>query len=33
MQDLILDKSYRKGNKGKKVRLIQEWLCLHGLNI
>ena len=33
MQDLILDKSYKKGNKGKKVKLIQEWFCLHGFNI
>jgi len=33
LQDLILDKSYKKGNKGKKVKLIQEWFCLHGFNI
>src|SRR4030042_6571915 len=30
MSDLILDKDYNKGMKGKKVRLIQKWLCLHG---
>jgi hypothetical protein len=33
MSDLILDKEYKKGTKGKKVRLIQEWLCLHGYQI
>jgi len=33
MRDLILDKDYKKGGKGKKVRLIQEWLCLHGYQI
>jgi len=30
---LVLDKDYKKGMKGKKVRLIQEWLCLHGYQI
>jgi len=33
VNDLVLDKNYKKGNKGKKVRLIQEWLCLHGLYV
>lgn len=33
MKDLVLDKDYKKGSKGKKVRLIQEWLCLHGFHI
>lgn len=33
MKDLVLDKAYAKGGKGKKVKLIQEWLCLHGINI
>jgi hypothetical protein len=33
MSDLVLDKDYKKGMKGKKVRLIQEWLCLHGHHI
>lgn len=33
MSDLELNKNYKKGDKGKKVRLIQEWLCLHGFNI
>ncbi len=33
MKDLVLDRNYKKGDKGKKVKLIQEWLCLHGLNI
>ncbi len=31
--DLTLDKNYQKPTKGKKVRLIQEWLCLHGIGI
>ncbi len=33
MKDLTLDKSYKGGSKGGKVRLIQEWLCLHGFHI
>lgn len=33
MSDLDLDKEYKKGMKGKKARLIQEWLCLHGYQI
>jgi len=33
MKDLVLDKNYKKGTKGKKVRLIQEWLCLQGFHI
>ncbi len=33
MKDLVFDKDYKNGDKGKRVRLIQEWLCLHGLNI
>jgi hypothetical protein len=33
MSDLVLDKSYQLGNRGKKVRLIQEWLCLNGINV
>jgi hypothetical protein len=32
MDDLVLDKTYLRGDKGKKVRLIQEWLCLHDQN-
>lgn len=31
--DLILDKNYKRGNKGKKVRLIQEWLSLNGIGV
>ena len=30
MSDLVLDKEYKTGTKGNKVKLIQEWLCLHG---
>ena len=33
MSDLQLDKSYRKGDRGNKVKLIQEWLCLHGFHL
>ncbi len=33
MEDLVLNKNYKKGSKGNKVRLIQEWLCLHGFYI
>lgn len=33
MSDLTLDKNYKKGDRGKKVRLIQEWLCLNGLGV
>jgi len=33
ISDLVIDKGYKKGVKGKKVRLIQEWLCLHGYQI
>lgn len=33
MGDLTLDKNYKKGARGKKVRLIQEWLSLNGLGL
>lgn len=33
VKDLILDKNYKKGSKGNKIRLIQEWLCLNGLGV
>ena len=33
MSGLVLDKSYKKGDKGKKIQLCQEWLCLHGFHI
>ncbi len=33
MDDLILDKNCKKGSKGRKVKLIQEWLCLHGFHV
>jgi hypothetical protein len=33
MDELNLDKDYGRGSKGKKVKLIQEWLCFHGFNI
>lgn len=31
--DLILDKNYKRGSKGKKIRLIQEWLSLNGIGV
>jgi len=33
MKDLELDKICKKGSKGRKVKLIQEWLCLHGFHV
>lgn len=33
MSELTLDKIYKKGSRGKKVKLIQEWLCLQGLGL
>jgi len=33
MNDLTLDKIYKRKSKGRKVRLIQEWLCLHGIYV
>lgn len=33
MSDLTLDKNYKKGTRGKKVRLIQEWLSLNGYGV
>lgn len=31
--DLFLDKNYKRGSKGKKVKLIQEWLSLNGFGV
>ena len=31
--DLKLDKNYKRGSKGKKVKLIQEWLSLNGFGV
>ena len=33
MSDFSLDKNYEKGTRGKKVRLIQEWLSLNGIGV
>lgn len=33
MDELILDKNCKKGSKGRKVKLIQEWLSLHGFHV
>ena len=33
MSDLELDRTYRRGDNSPKVKLIQEWLCLHGIQV
>src|SRR5262245_22054612 len=33
MSDLELEKTLRRGDKDGQVRLVQEWLCLHGQNV
>jgi hypothetical protein len=33
MSDLDLDRTYRKGDRGPKVVLTQEWLCLNGYRV
>ena len=33
MNELALDKTLRLNDGGKKVRLVQEWLCLRGLGV
>jgi hypothetical protein len=33
MSDLALDKEYSLKSEGAKVKLIQEWLCLHGFHV
>lgn len=33
MGDLELDRNYRLGGRGRTVKVIQEWLCLHGLHV
>lgn len=33
MNDRMLDKIYKRRCKGKNVKLIQEWLCLHGIYV
>lgn len=33
MGELMLDKNYKKGDKGKEVKKIQEWLCYHGYGL
>jgi len=33
MSELTLDKIYKKGIRGKKVRPIQEWLCFQGFGL
>lgn len=33
MSSLTLDRPYKRGDEGESVKLIQEWLCLHGLHL
>jgi hypothetical protein len=33
MSELTLDKIYKKGSRGKGVKMIQEWLCLQGFGL
>ena len=33
MDEFTLDKVYKKGNKGKRVKMIQEWLSLQGFGL
>jgi len=33
MDELILDKTYKKGDSGPYVRLIQEWICFNGIGL
>ncbi len=33
MSDLKLEKNLKRGNRGKKVKLIQEWLYIHGFQL
>jgi hypothetical protein len=33
MNELTLDRNYKKGDSGPYVKIIQEWLCLNGINL
>lgn len=33
MGDMVLSKNLKRKSRGSKVRLVQEWLCLHGQTI
>jgi hypothetical protein len=33
MSDLDVDHPYKRGDNAPKVKLIQEWLCLHGVQV
>jgi len=33
MEPTTIDRSYRRDDRGKNVRRIQEWLCLHDLHV
>ena len=33
MSDLELDRTYKRNDQGPKVKLIQEWLCLNGVQV
>lgn len=33
MEELTLGKTLKRGSKGKKVKIVQEWLCLNNINL
>ena len=33
MKDLIFEADLKQRHKGKRVKLVQEWLCIHGLHL
>jgi hypothetical protein len=33
MDELTLDRDYRQGNSGVRVKIIKEWLCIHDINV
>lgn len=33
MGDLVLEKTLKRGSRGKQSRLVQEWLCLQGIHV
>ena len=33
MSELTLDQTFKRGNRGKKVKAVQEWLSLQGFGL
>jgi len=33
MNDLVLEKTIKRGKRGNQVQLVQEWLCLQGIHV